>query len=175
MGEAIKSLERKDCPVPSKRLRGNCILGSNFELNSMASSLSLEGSSWIGMLDLDFLATMWTHHWEVNMFSLISELCGLVASVLVKHRLLFLYLNRWYFRHCLSDAEGCKAEFVTGVRISGTGILWGRGSRSGRRWCVPVVPVPGGCWVQIEHPSLWHPGDTCWKSRVQPLVFFTSC
>lgn len=98
MGEAIKSLERKDCPVPSKRLRGNCILGSNFELNSMASSLSLEGSSWRGMLDLDFLAMMWTHHWEVNMFALISEPCGLVASVLVKHSLLFLYLNRWYFQ-----------------------------------------------------------------------------
>lgn len=64
----------------------------------MASSLSLEGSSWRGMLDLDFLAMMWTHHWEVNMFVLISEPCGLVASVLVKHSLLFLYLNRWYFQ-----------------------------------------------------------------------------
>lgn len=64
----------------------------------MASSLSLEGSSWRGMLDLDFLAMMWTHHWEVNMFALISEPCGLVASVLVKHSLLFLYLNRWYFQ-----------------------------------------------------------------------------
>lgn len=64
----------------------------------MASSLSLEGSSWRGMLDLDFLAMMWTHHWEVNMFALISEPCGLVTSVLVKHSLLFLYLNRWYFQ-----------------------------------------------------------------------------
>lgn len=175
MGEAIKSLERKDCPVPSKRLRGNCILGSNFELNSMASSLSLEGSSWRGMLDLDFLAMMWTHHWEVNMFALISEPCGLVASVLVKHSLLFLYLNRWYFQ-----ALPLWCWRVWGWVCNWSENLWdgdplGRGSSSGRGWCVSVVPMPGGCWVMAGHPSLWHSGDTCGKGRVQPSVFFTSC
>lgn len=33
-------------------------------------------------------------------------------SVLVKHRLLFLYSNKWVFWWCLADAEGCEAEFI---------------------------------------------------------------
>lgn len=110
----------------------------------MASSLSLEGSSWRGMLDLDFLAMMWTHHWEVNMFALISEPCGLVASVLIKHSLLFLYLNRWYFQ-----ALPLWCWRVWGWVCNWSENLWdgdplGRGSSSGRGWCVSVVPMPGG-------------------------------
>lgn len=64
----------------------------------------------------------------------------------VKHGLLFLFLSVFV----RSRLEGCKAEFIINMRMSGTGIFWGRSSSLGRNRCALVVPVPGWCWVRAS-------------------------
>lgn len=69
--------------------------------------------------------------------------------VLVRHGLLFLY-SSVFVRWCLAGGEGCKAEFIIKMRISGTGILWGRSGSLGRSRGAPVVPMLGWCWGDAE-------------------------
>lgn len=162
MREAIKSWgggerkkKKKDCPVPFKRLRGNCILGSNFELNSVESSISLEGSSWRGMLDLGFLVIMCTHHWKVNAFTFsaffffdIGALCcGCVYSCKAH---VIISPPKSVFLLGAASLKGVRLSLQSEWESLGLGSSVGREQQFRKKQMRPVAPVLGWCWADAE-------------------------